>query len=104
MIYFTLQFLLQILVFPCSIMVFLAVFCRFQIFFYSQTNISIIMHFLELDLYYSHYLNRENGQQNPCQGKHGEFENFAKTQGIVYAHVVNFLILKVKDTVLQYLL
>ena len=36
----------------------------------------------------------------PCQGKHREFRNFAKTQGILSAQVVNSLILKVKDTVL----
>ena len=34
---------------------------------------------------------------NPCQGKHREFGNFAKTQGIWFAQVVNSLILKVKD-------
>ena len=33
----------------------------------------------------------------PCQGKHREFGNFAKTQGIWFALVVNSLILKVKD-------
>ena len=33
----------------------------------------------------------------PCQGKHSEFENFAKTQGIWFAQVVNSVILKVKD-------
>ena len=32
----------------------------------------------------------------PCQGKHREFGNFAKTQGIWFAQVVNSLILKVK--------
>ena len=32
-----------------------------------------------------------------CQGKHREFGNFAKTQGIWFAQVVNSLILKVKD-------
>ena len=32
------------------------------------------------------------------QGKHREFGNFAKTQGILFAQVVNSLILKVKDT------
>ena len=31
------------------------------------------------------------------QGKHREFGNFAKTQGILFGQVVNFLILKVKD-------
>ena len=36
-------------------------------------------------------------QQIPCQGKHREFGNFAKTQGILFAQVVNSLILKVKD-------
>ena len=30
----------------------------------------------------------------PCQGKHREFGNFAKTQGILLAQVVNFLILQ----------
>ena len=33
----------------------------------------------------------------PCQGKHRDFGNFAKTQGIWFAQVVNSLILKVKD-------
>ena len=33
-----------------------------------------------------------------CQGKHREFGNFAKTQGILFAQVVNSLILNVKDT------
>ena len=33
----------------------------------------------------------------PCQGKHREFGNFAKTQGIWSAQIVNSLILKVKD-------
>ena len=33
----------------------------------------------------------------PCQGKHREFGNFAKTQGIWFAQVVNSLILKVND-------
>ena len=37
-------------------------------------------------------------KRNPCQGKHREFGNFAKTQGILFAQVVNYLILKVKDT------
>ena len=32
-----------------------------------------------------------------CQGKHGEFGNFAKTQGIWSAQVVISLILKGKD-------
>ena len=35
--------------------------------------------------------------KNPCQGNHKEFENVAKTQGIWFAQVVNFLILKVGD-------
>ena len=42
--------------------------------------------------------NRENGQKIPCQGKRREFGNFAKTQGILFAQLVNSLILKVKDT------
>ena len=33
----------------------------------------------------------------PCQGKHREFGNFAKTQEILFAQVVNSLIQKVKD-------
>ena len=45
-----------------------------------------------------HKQNRENGKKNPCQGKHREFGNFAKIQGIWFAvKVVNSLILKVKD-------
>ena len=36
-------------------------------------------------------------KENPCQGKHREFVNFAKTQGIWFAQVVSSLILKVKD-------
>ena len=35
-------------------------------------------------------------KRNPCQGKHREFGNFAKTQGIGFGQVVNSLILKVK--------
>ena len=39
--------------------------------------------------------NRGNGpQKNPCQGKHWEFGNFAKTLGISFAQVVNSLILR----------
>ena len=40
---------------------------------------------------------RGNGRKIPCQGKHREFGNVAKTQGIWYAQVVISLILKVKD-------
>ena len=36
-------------------------------------------------------------KKNPCQGKHREFGNFAKTQGICFSLVVTSLILKVKD-------
>ena len=36
-------------------------------------------------------------KKNPCQRKHREFGNLAKTQGIWFAQVVNSLILKVKD-------
>ena len=36
-------------------------------------------------------------KKNPCQGKHREFGNFAKTQGSWFAQVVNSLILKVND-------
>ena len=44
-----------------------------------------------------HRENRENDPKIPCQGKHREFGNFAKTHGIRFAQVVNSLILKVKD-------
>ena len=47
--------------------------------------------------YPRHRENRENGKQNPSQEKHREFGNFAKTQGIWFAQVVNSKILKVKD-------
>ena len=33
----------------------------------------------------------------PCQGKHKEFGNFAKTQEFWFAQVVNSRILKLKD-------
>ena len=36
-------------------------------------------------------------KKNRCQGKLREFGNCAKTQGILFAQVVNSLILKVKD-------
>ena len=42
-------------------------------------------------VYTGYPLHRENGQK-----KHREFGNFAKTQGILFAEVVNSLILKVK--------
>ena len=32
-----------------------------------------------------------------CPGKHREFRNSPKTQGIWFAQVVNFLIIRVKD-------
>ena len=48
--------------------------------------------------YPRHRENKENShKKNPCQRKHREFGNFAKTQGIWFAQVVNSLILKVKD-------
>ena len=50
--------------------------------------------------YPQHRENRENGLKNPCQGKHREFGNFAETQGILFARVVNSLSLKVKNIVL----
>ena len=34
----------------------------------------------------------------PCRGKCKEFGNFAKTQGIWFAQVVNSLIVEIKDT------
>ena len=42
-----------------------------------------------------HRENRENGHKIPCQGKHREFGNFAKTKGIWVAQVVNSMILNV---------
>ena len=33
----------------------------------------------------------------PCQGKRREFGNFSKTQGILFAQIVNSLTPKVKD-------
>ena len=37
------------------------------------------------------------GGKNPCKGKHRQFGNFAKTQGIWFTQVVSSLILKSKD-------
>ena len=42
-------------------------------------------------------LHRENRENGPKKGKPKEFGNFAKTQGIWFAQVVNSLILKVND-------
>ena len=36
-------------------------------------------------------------KKNPCHGKHREFGNFAKTQGIWFAQVVNSLIKSAKS-------
>ena len=36
-------------------------------------------------------------KKNPCQGKHRELGNFAKTREILFAQVVDSLILKVKN-------
>ena len=45
-----------------------------------------------------HRENGENGQkQFPVHRENREFRNFAKTRGILFARVVNSLILKVKD-------
>ena len=33
----------------------------------------------------------------PCQGKHRSFGSFAKTHRILFAQVVNFLILNIQD-------
>ena len=52
---------------------------------------------IHLTGYPLHRENRENGPKKFCQGKHREFGNFAKTQGIWFAQVVNSLTLKVKD-------
>ena len=40
---------------------------------------------------------RPGYKKNPCQGKHREVGNIAKTQGIWFSHFVNSLILKVRD-------
>ena len=45
----------------------------------------------------------ENGQKNSVRentGNFGNFRNFTKTQGILFAQVVTSLVLKVKDTVI----
>ena len=55
------------------------------------------MHVHVLSGYPLHRENREIGKMIPCQGKHREFRNFAKTQGIWFAQVVNSLILKLND-------
>ena len=40
--------------------------------------------------YPRHRENRENGKKkNPCRGKHREFGNFVKTQGILSKHREN---------------
>ena len=44
-----------------------------------------------------HRENRENGPKNSLQGKHRELRNFAKTQGVLFAQVVNSLIIKMED-------
>ena len=36
-------------------------------------------------------------KRNPCQQRYREFENFAKAQGILFAQVVNSLILNIQD-------
>ena len=47
---------------------------------------------------------RKMAKKNPCQGKHREFGNFAKTQGkhreFCFSQVVNSLMPKVKDVVI----
>ena len=43
------------------------------------------------------YRKGKMAQQIPCQGKHREFGNFAKTQGIWFPQVVNSLTLRLKD-------
>ena len=44
-----------------------------------------------------HRENRENfSKKDPCQGKHKEFGNFAKTQGVLFTQVVHSLILDVQ--------
>ena len=43
---------------------------------------------------------RKWSQKNPCQGKHREYGNFAKTQGILFVQVVNSLILRIQDFVI----
>ena len=44
-----------------------------------------------------HRENRGNGKRNSLSGKMREFGNFAKTQGIWFAQVVNTLTLKLND-------
>ena len=42
-------------------------------------------------------LHRENRQNGPKVRENKEFGNFAKTQGLWFAQVVNSLILKIQD-------
>ena len=44
-----------------------------------------------------HCIGKMAKNKNPCQGKHREFGNFAKTQRILFGQVVNSLNLKVKE-------
>ena len=44
-----------------------------------------------------HRENRETAKEIPGQGKHREYRNLAKTQGIWFTQLLNFLILNVKD-------
>ena len=39
---------------------------------------------------------RQIFKKDPCQGKHKEFGNFAKTQGVLFAQVVHSLILDIQ--------
>ena len=46
-------------------------------------------------------LHRENGLKNfPDRKNTGNLEIFAQTQGVLFAQVVNFLILKMQDIVI----
>ena len=61
---------------------------------------------MDLILFYSSFIHSQGThgtgktgkmEKNPCQGKHREFGNFAKTQGILFAQVINSQRPKVKD-------
>ena len=85
---------------------------RFSTFFYHQSVIVLtITRDKEIYIYYTCKIIQEyyrvptaQGKREkwppkiPGQGKHREFGNFAKTAGILFARVVNSLILKLKDS------
>ena len=82
---------------------FLASFCKLVVYNVVPIRCAADMfkHYMKAGVFLSGSLHRENREnnpnKNPCQGKHREFGNFAKTQGILFSRVINSLILKIKD-------